>query len=58
MTDRNRKTWDFVLPVVRVWLGYQMFMASYSSVVDIIFHPKERPFFRKWFGEEDIALTA
>jgi putative oxidoreductase len=29
-----------------------MFSASYSSVVDIIFHPAERAFFIKWFGEE------
>ena len=29
-----------------------MITASYSSVIDIIFSPKEREFFRKWFGEE------
>jgi len=29
-----------------------MFTASFSSVVDIIFHPEERAFFEKWFGEE------
>ena len=29
-----------------------MFTASYSSVVGIIFHPEERAFFEKWFGEE------
>ena len=44
--------WNIVLLMVRVWLGYRMFTASYSSVIDIIFHPKERAFFEKWFGEE------
>ena len=29
-----------------------MITASYSSVVDIIFHPQERIFFEKWFGDE------
>ena len=38
--------------MVRIWLGYRMFTASYSSVIDIIFHPKERAFFEKWFGTE------
>ena len=44
--------WSFVLLLVRMWLGYRMFTASFSSVVDIIFHPEERAFFEKWFGEE------
>ena len=44
--------WDIVLLLVRVWLGYRMFTASFSSVVDIIFHPEERAFFEKWFGGE------
>jgi putative oxidoreductase len=44
--------WNIVLLLVRAWLGYSMFAASYSSVIDIIFHPKERAFFEKWFGEE------
>jgi uncharacterized membrane protein YphA (DoxX/SURF4 family) len=43
---------NIVLLLVRIWLGYRMFTASYSSVIGIIFHPKERPFFEKWFGEE------
>jgi putative oxidoreductase len=38
--------------LVRVWLGYRMCTASYSSVTDILFHPQERAFFIKWFGEE------
>src|SRR5258707_97159 len=29
-----------------------MFTASYSSVIDIIFHPPERAFFENWFGKE------
>ena len=41
-----------VLLMVRIWLGYRMFTASYSSVIDIIFHPKERAFFEEWFGKE------
>jgi uncharacterized membrane protein YphA (DoxX/SURF4 family) len=44
--------WNIVLLMVRIWLGYRMFTASYSSVIDIIFHPGERAFFEKWFGEE------
>jgi uncharacterized membrane protein YphA (DoxX/SURF4 family) len=43
---------DFLLLLIRIWLGYRMFTASYSSVIGIIFHPRERPFFIKWFGEE------
>jgi uncharacterized membrane protein YphA (DoxX/SURF4 family) len=49
----NEKTaWYILLLLIRIWLGYRMFGASYSSVIDIIFHPKERAFFEKWFGEE------
>ncbi len=44
--------WNIVLLMVRVWLGYRMFTASYSSVTGIIFDSKERAFFEKWFGEE------
>ena len=44
--------WNIVLLLVRIWLGYRMFTASYSSVIGIIFHPEERAFFEKWFGEE------
>ena len=43
---------DIVLLSVRIWLGYRMFTASFSSVVGILFHPGERAFFIKWFGEE------
>lgn len=46
------KIWDILLLLIRVWLGYRMFTASYSTVTGIIFHPEERVFFEKWFGEE------
>jgi uncharacterized membrane protein YphA (DoxX/SURF4 family) len=46
------KSRDILLLLVRIWLGYRLIAASYSSVVDIIFHPKERAFFEKWFGQE------
>jgi len=52
MISEKTTTRDFILLSVRIWLGYRMFTASYSSVVDIIFHPNERAFFIKWFGEE------
>jgi putative oxidoreductase len=43
---------NILLLMIRIWLGYRMFTASYSSVIDIIFHPGERAFFIKWFGDE------
>src|ERR1043166_7287893 len=49
----NEKTaWNILLLLIRIWLGYRMFSAGYSSVIDIIFHPKERVFFENWFGKE------
>jgi hypothetical protein len=49
----NEKTaWDILLLLIRIWLGYRMFSAGYASVIDIIFHPKERVFFENWFGKE------
>ena len=48
----KEKTWNIVLLLVRIWLGYRMFSASYSSVTGILTSPKERAFFEKWFGEE------
>ena len=49
----NEKTaWNILLLLIRAWLGYRMFTAGYSSVIDIIFHPKERVFFENWFGKE------
>jgi putative oxidoreductase len=44
--------WNMVIFLVRIWLGYRMFTASFSSVTGIITSPKERIFFAKWFGEE------
>jgi putative oxidoreductase len=52
MTLDKTKIRNIVLLLVRIWLGYRMFTASYSSVTGIIFRPGERPFFIKWFGEE------
>ena len=46
------RIWNTALLIIRIWLGYRMITASYSSVVGIIFHPSERPFFEKWFGQE------
>ena len=43
---------NIILLLVRIWLGYRMFKASYSSVTGILFNPKERIFFEKWFGTE------
>ncbi|HTD41314.1 MAG TPA: DoxX family protein [Mucilaginibacter sp.] len=44
--------WNYLLLFIRLWLGYRMFSASYSSVTGIITSPSERAFFEKWFGEE------
>ena len=52
MTTDKTKTRDIILLAIRIWLGYRMFTASYSSVVGILFHPEERAFFIKWFGDE------
>jgi len=52
ITYNKSGAWHIVLLLVRIWLGYRLCGASYSSVVDIIFHPKERTFFEKWFGDE------
>jgi putative oxidoreductase len=46
------KAWNMAVFLVRIWLGYRMFTASFSSVTGIITSPKERIFFEKWFGEE------
>jgi uncharacterized membrane protein YphA (DoxX/SURF4 family) len=49
---RKNDLWNALLLIIRLWLGYRMITASYSSVRDILFHPKERVFFEKWFGDE------
>ena len=48
----QEKLKEIIPLLIRIWLGYRMFTASYSSVIDIIFHPSERAFFEKWFGEQ------
>ena len=48
----SAKIWNIILLMVRIWLGYRMITASYSSVTGILTSPKERVFFEKWFGEE------
>lgn len=52
MRNSKETSWNILLTAIRIWLGYRMITASYSSVIDIIFHPKERLFFEKWFGQE------
>ena len=52
LNQNNNQTWDVLLLLIRIWLGYRMITASYSSVINIIFHPAERAFFIKWFGDE------
>lgn len=52
MQSTQTRTHNALLLLIRIWLGYRMFTASYSSVTDILFHPHERAFFIKWFGEE------
>lgn len=49
---KRNDLWNVLLLIIRIWLGYRMVTAGYSSVRDIIFHPKERLFFEKWFGDE------
>ena len=51
-TVNKAKIWNILLLILRIWLGYRLIAASYSSVVDILNSEKEREFFRKWFGEE------
>ena len=46
------RVWNIVLLLTRIWLGYRLFTASYSSVIGILTSPTERLFFQKWFGDE------
>jgi putative oxidoreductase len=48
----NQKTRDILLLLIRIWLGYRLIAASYSSVTGILTSGKERDFFQKWFGDE------
>jgi len=52
MLSEKTQTRNVFLLLIRIWLGYRMIGASYSSVIDIIFHPDQRAFFIKWFGDE------
>ena len=52
MKVEKETIWNYVLLLLRIWLGYRMFTASYSSVTGILFSPEERLFFTKWFGME------
>src|SRR5690349_3649470 len=48
----HTKTWDIMLLLIRIWLGYRLAAASYSSVTGILSSAEERAFFQKWFGDE------
>jgi uncharacterized membrane protein YphA (DoxX/SURF4 family) len=52
MKYNKDRAWDLLLLVLRIWLGYRMIAASYSSVVGILSSEKERLFFQKWFGND------
>jgi len=52
MKYNKAKTWNIVLLMVHIWLGYRMVTAGYSSVIGIINSQAERDFFAKWFGKE------
>jgi uncharacterized membrane protein YphA (DoxX/SURF4 family) len=52
LNDNKSAIWNVMLLFIRVWLSYRLIAASYSSVIDIIFHPEQRAFFIKWFGNE------
>jgi len=43
---------DYLLLIIRIWLGYRMITASYSSVTGMLTSEKQRLFFEKWFGDE------
>jgi putative oxidoreductase len=52
MKYNKDKAWQIILLMLRIWLGFRMFKAGYSSVTGILTNPKERIFFEKWFGQE------
>jgi putative oxidoreductase len=52
MKYNKPKTWNIILLIVRIWLGYRMMAAGYSSVIGILTSQEERNFFEKWFGTE------
>jgi uncharacterized membrane protein YphA (DoxX/SURF4 family) len=45
-------SWNILLLALRLWLGFRMITASYSSVTGMLTSEAERQFFTKWFGEE------
>jgi uncharacterized membrane protein YphA (DoxX/SURF4 family) len=52
MAYNKTKAWDTLLLLIRIWLGYRLITASYSSVTGILTSATEREFFRKWFGDD------
>ena len=52
MKRNQTKIWNLLLLMVRIWLGFRMFTASYSSITGILGSANERAFFEKWFGQE------
>ena len=52
MTTNRTGFWNIVLLLIRIWLGYRMCTASYSSVTGILSSAHERAFFENWFGKE------
>ena len=52
MKSNKEQLLQLVLLFIRIWLGYRMITASYSSVTGILTSSAEREFFTKWFGSE------
>ena len=52
MRSNKEQLLQVVLLFIRIWLGYRMITASYSSVTGMLTSPAEREFFTKWFGSE------
>ncbi|HEY6977511.1 MAG TPA: DoxX family protein [Chitinophagaceae bacterium] len=52
LTNNKPGIWNALLLIIRIWLGFRLITAGYSSIIDIIFHPEQRAFFIKWFGDE------
>ncbi|MBS1597386.1 MAG: DoxX family protein [Bacteroidetes bacterium] len=52
MTINKPKAWNILILILRIWLGYRMIAAGWSSVVGILSSQEERNFFHKWFGNE------
>jgi putative oxidoreductase len=52
MKFNQTKTWDLLLLVIRIWLGYRLITASFSSITGMLTSAKERQFFIEWFGND------